>query len=556
MPQGQGNGQFNPQQNPNNTNQGNFPQNNPQAQIPAQNFQQNQIQPQQFNNQQQFQVQAYPQGNNQYNPQTRNNFPASNAAVQVNNISQLQNQLVKPKKKFGLPNFSKIPKKVLLIGGAIFILILIGSLVFALLNGGNRQTVVPDTKTITFWTRDIDEDVVKEIIAGFENENPTIKVKFEKQSDTNYEDRMTTRLKLKSTNMANIVEIDENWIEDNYLSLAIVSDPTILSRYSSATLKNNTYLNVVFAVPFRFNSLSLAYNVDHIQEIGYTTESFNKLDWTFLRGRINSLTKTEKAPLPGNPNQQYDKITRSGIAIGSPENVTNASKILQLLMIQNDAEIYNATSKQFKADSKFADVMSFYTNFTTSNVWREYLGNDLDGFASGKISMVLVKSEDIDYIQKKNPNLKFATTIPARIAGIQTISFSKSLVIPNYMPNQAESIKFLQYFTQIENGNKLFNGKKSQNTFLPSQTGSLNSIPKTSPFSVYSDINPNAMKFNIPYYTDSTDVMDAYLFDRYKAYYSNSNGIGGGTQTFNPNANTLEGDLNTMLREKQQPIGN
>jgi hypothetical protein len=310
-------------------------------------------------------------------------------------------------------------------------------------------------------------------------------------------------------------------------------------------------LNVVFAVPFRFNSLSLAYNVNQIEETGYTPETFNKLDWTFLSSKVKELTKTQKTPDPTDLKKEYDKIIRAGIAIGSPDNVTNATQILELLLIQNDAAIYNPITKQFKLETKFDDVMNFYSSFTTNNVWREYMGNDLNAFANGKVTMV--KSEDIDQLQKLNPNLKFATTLPAKIAGIQTISFSKSLAIPNYMPNQAESVRFLQYFSQIENGVKLFEGKNSQNTFLPSQTGSLNSIPKSSPFSVYSDISANAMKFNTPYTNDVNAIIKDYLKTRYNSYSESTNGIGPFNKEFTSNKSTLENSLNTFLRQKLSP---
>lgn len=534
MPQGQGNGQFNNQPN------GNFvPQNNqqyPQAQqgyqVPQQQFQQNQGQ------------NFTPQNNfpNPNNPQLQQ-FPQNNNF----NLNQLQQEMANPKRK------SIFSKKLLMILGGVLVIGMIITLIVVLLNGSKGTTVTPQTKTITFWTRDIDEDVVKGIIADFEAENPYIKVNFEKQSDTNYENRITTRLQLKSQNMANIVEIDESWIAQNYQSLTIVTDPTILGRFSSATLKNNTYLNVVFAVPFKFNSLCLAYNVDQISEIGYTPETFNKLDWTFLSSKVKELTKTITTPDPNTQNKTYEKITRSGIAIGSPDNVTNATEILELLLIQNDASIYNSTTKQFKLDTKFEDVMSFYSGFTTNNVWREYLGDDLKAFADGKVSMVLVKSEDIDKLQNLNPNLKFSTTIPAKIAGIQTISFSKSLAIPNYMPNQAESLKFLEFLTRTENGNKLFEGKKSQNTFIPSQTGSLNSIPKTSPFSVYSDINPNAMKFNMPYTADSNAVIKDYLKTQYDSFYEGTKGIGSFNKEFPSSTSTLQNQLNRTLKEKVNP---
>lgn len=404
--------------------------------------------------------------------------------------------------------------KIGFIGFGFVILALVIVIVVNLL--AQPKPTVQQEVTITFWTRSISKDAINEIISEFEKENPLIKVKHEIQSDTDYKNRTITRLKSFSTNMANIVEVDESWIEELFTTLSPINDAKILSRYSTVSLNNNSFNNNVYGVPFRFDGLLLAYNKDHIAEIAFTEEDFNKLDWTSLANKAKSITKTKKSI--NTNNKQFDQILRSGAAIGSPRTVTNAREILKLLILQNDASFYNPQKKQYTLDAKFVEVTNFYGNFTVQNIWNDSLGNDIKSFAEGKTSIVFVRSADIDEILRLNPNLNFTTTIPPKIATLINISLSQSLVIPNYMPNYNESVKFLEFLTRNENSIKLFNAKGRQ-TFIPAQITTLNKIPRGSPFAAFSDINPTAQRLKSHDESHVNDILDNYLLEVYDNYY-------------------------------------
>jgi ABC-type glycerol-3-phosphate transport system substrate-binding protein len=457
-----------------------------------------------------------------------------------------------------LPLFSGIfndnKKAFLFIGLIIIILVLIISLISLLMLPAVEKSE-PEVKTITFWTNTVEKEVLADIIANFEEENPFIKVVHEPQIETGYEERIKTRLNMQSPNIGNIVEIDEQWIDEIFLNIVTYNNQEILSRYSNTTILNNTRSNAVFALPFKFDSLALAYNLDHIEEIGFNEESFNRLDWSFLSTRVRNLTKTEKVIVPGQtgPNARtYDRVTRAGIAIGSPQNVRNAVETLQLLLIQNDASFYDEKTQKFVIDEKFTEVIRFYTDFATQNVWREYMDNDIESFTQGEVSIVLAKSSDIDQIVRINPNLRFATTIPARISGIQTISLSRSLVIPRYMPNYSESMKFLEYLSRPDIGYRIFEKSlETRKTFIPAQLESLNKIPRDSKYSVFSDLNPTAQRFKVARYGDVRQAMSQYLIDLYKPSFDNPRP----EQIPNfriENANALQLRLNNLLVEPRR----
>lgn len=438
-----------------------------------------------------------------------------------NQINDSLNQIGQKKPSFNLR--ALINNKRFAVFGGIVGVVIIGLVIILIVNLFSQPApVVPQPVTITFWTRSTDTEVIQKIIDGFEKENPLIKVKHEVQSETDYKNRTLTRLRLQSTNIGNIVEVDENWIDRINVSLSPISDSTILGRYSVASVRNNSINGATFAVPYQFDGLVFAYNQDHLAEINFTEEDFNKLDWTSLSNRASTLTKTKNISLPELPNRPFAQIIRSGTAIGSPITVSNSAQILQLLLIQNDAKIYDSETRKFILNDKFVEVMNFYTNFVTRNIWSNDLGNDIKAFSEGKVSIILVRSGDIDQIKKLNPNLRFGTAIPAKIGGIRNISLSKSLVLPNYMPNYSQSIKFIEYLTRTENSLMLFNSKKTVNTFVPAQITSLNQIPKTSPFAVFSDINTTADRFLSIEYDGTTEVINNYLIRIFELYGNKS----------------------------------
>ncbi len=416
-------------------------------------------------------------------------------------------------------------------------------LVFLPKQQNSQQTPV----TITFWTQAINERVMQEIINEFEAENPLIKVKLEVQSNTDYKNRIITRLQSLSPNMGNIVEIDESWIDEVYRQLQPITSNVILSRYTTTTVENNSVNTIAYGVPFRFNSLVIAYNRDHLEEINFTDEDFNKLDWTGLAIKAKSITKT-KTEITSDK-KQIEKIIRSGAAIGSPKTVTNAKDILKLLILQNQSRFYDTKTQKYSLDTKFVEALNFYVDFTEQGIWNDSLGNDIKSFAEGKTSIVIVNSQDIDEIIRLNPRLNFATAIPPKISTIANISISKSLVVPSYMPYYEQSIKFLEFLTRPENTIKLFEAK-SDETFIPAQIPALNKIPRGSYFAVFADINPTAQRLKTPNTDKFDEVINNYLIEIYDNYYRNIAQNTGNTQ-FKFDPKQLERVLNTTLQSKQ-----
>lgn len=472
-------------------------------------------------------------------------------------MAQGQNTYIQP--------IPKNPKKVSVATKIKVILIIIVALsivlggLFVALNRNQPSPTQPagGPVTLTFWGRSIEADVMDEIIRDFEVENPLIKVRYERQLESNYKDRLFSRLEIKNIGaLPDVAEIEEVWLDEFSSFLSPITNSEIPSRYAQQARENNsvwvpdpvskTMVSRLYGAPFRFDSLVIAYNKGHIAD--YVSQQkingidFSSLDWSSLKERAKSLTKTRVIKNPRG--EETTELIRGGISLGSPTTVTNADKVLQLLLIQNNANIYDTTTKRFVLDSKFDEIMRFYTDFTLGEkVWDNTLGNDIAAFSQGRVSMILVQAEDIDAIEKLNPSLDFVTALPAHIGSIQNISLSRTLVTPAIRANKVEANKFMEYLTRPEIGTKLHKAK-NRNTFIPAQSQSLKDIPQNSPFSIFSTVNPSAKKFMSPVYENVSEEMEMFLE---QSYQTNMTAAGGQKlNTFEYRSKTLEDSLNKI----------
>ena len=434
----------------------------------------------------------------------------------------------------------------------VLILILLILIVVLLTFSNKNNSVEPTTnevKTITFWTREgyIDKSVLDQIISQFETENPNIKVIHEFQSDTNYKEKIISRLEKNTGELADIIEIEERWIDSVYRYVTPITDPEVKTRYSPVIVANNSVSSQMYAVPFQFNSILLAYNVEELSKQGLDESYLNSLDWTNLAQKAKELTSTMKVKTQNN--RETDKVVISGIAIGSPKSVPNAREILKLLIIQNNVQFYDSSSQKYIYDNRIQDVMDFYFNFSSKNVWDNSLGRDTEAFAQGKTLMMFAKSEDIDDIKRLNPNINFKVTLTPKISIMKGVSLSKSLIIPQRSKYYQESMKFIDYLTETENLLKLFEAK-SKYTFVPAQLEALNSIPKESIFSSFSDVYTVSQRIKCHDEDELNELVENFLLSVYSsAESSNSTEF-----RVNYNSKSLVDSLNRSVESRKKKV--
>lgn len=456
------------------------------------------------------------------------------------NAHRVQSKLELEKKK-------KHKRRVVFVAfiGVLVTVLGIISVVLTYAQQKNPRTTVPTNTNqpiiITVWTHTADEVAMRNLAEEFQAENPGVYVNFVDRLDVDYKEILEARLLQGDPNvLPDIIEIDEGWLDEySYYFQALPEDPLILSRYPETLINNNRDEFGVKGIPFNFDSLVLAYNRAHLAELELDESDFITLDWPFLIDRADRLTQRQEITVNNRPTIQ---INRSGMAVGSPEVVTNAASILKLLLVQNDTRVYSSSNATYATSKGLEDMIRFYSEFQSRKIWDDTLGNDIEAFKAGKVSMILVRSNDIKSILETAPGLDFATVFPAKVGSIRNISISTSLAIPYTTPNYSAAYAFLEFISRPEKGTRLFEAQRYE-AFVPAQIESQKAIPDNSPYSIFSDISPTSIRFVSSNQELASEGIEKYLINFYRVNQGNF-ASGGGVDI---NASSLIDSLKKIL---------
>ena len=155
----------------------------------------------------------------------------------------------------------------------------------------------------------------------------------------------------------------------------------------------------VYAVPMFIDTLALFYNQNLLDQAAVP---FAPKTWEELVEMTPKLTRV---------NERRD-ILYSAAALGAADNVSHATDILSLLMIQAGSEIvddqFNVTFQRTKAG---VESLDFYTQFakpkSKTYAWNDNFDNSIEEFARGKVAMVLGYASDIQKIRAVSPYFNF-----------------------------------------------------------------------------------------------------------------------------------------------------
>lgn len=349
-------------------------------------------------------------------------------------------------------------KAQLIIFGGIGVIILIAILVIYGVIPGIRQPP-PEKFTLTVW--------------GFENE------RFWKSIAENY--------KKKYFYVAiNYVEKDPASYESDLLNaLAAGSGPDIFILKNSEITKHkekisplpqdalsfrardfrNTFFDAasgdlitkdgdILGLPLTVETLALFYNRDFLNSANIVNPPKT---WEVMVDAVRKLTTYT----------EVGTVVRSGVALGTSQNVLHAFDILSALFLQSGVQPFdrNTGKSGLRASQPPVGIigsaesaLDFYTSFADSTKriysWSSFFADSLTAFAQEKTAMMLGYPTDFTGIIEKNPHLSFdvapfpqptnagATTYYARY-DFETVSKQSK--------HQDEAWKFLLWLAGTEN---------------------------------------------------------------------------------------------------------
>lgn len=320
-----------------------------------------------------------------------------------------------------------------------------------------KDTGNSDPVTIEIWNVFDDSQDFGILIDEYKalDENKHVDIVYKKKTLATYEEELLQNLSTPGAG-PDIFAIGNEWIP-NYKSRIVAMPQDVGTARDFRT----TFVDVastdlildgrVVGVPTYVDSLALVYNKDLLNSAGIATPPTT---WTEFKDDVGRMTSVDDST---------GAILQAGSAIGTANNVSNATDILSLLMLQSGSKIVTETggvefhqSKVIGDDSvnPGLNALSFYTSFAQSTkesyTWNAREVDDITAFTNGRAAMILAYAYQIPEIQAKAPKLNIGVAEAPQISeGSTKIALAEYwplVVSANTTANkQLESWKFLNF---------------------------------------------------------------------------------------------------------------
>jgi multiple sugar transport system substrate-binding protein len=310
-------------------------------------------------------------------------------------------------------------KKYLLIGGGVLIifLLILGSVLLSGGGGGNNNS--KEQVELVWWKTFQDRDDVSALIEEYNKLRPNVTIKFAKKNIVDYETELLNAI--ASGNSPDIFTIHNDWLPKHIDKMApmpanMMTERQYRDAFVDVAAADFIKDTKIYAIPLSTDVLALYYNKDILGSAGIFTPPTT---WPEVVSAVQKITKQDNS---GN-------FTRSGIAMGSSNNINRSADVLLLLMLQQGTVFYNEnfTSARFDQQIRFNDqsfnpgalALDFYTQFSRASrktyTWNTKADNSVDAFAQGKLGMMLSYSYMIPTIKDKAPSLNWGVAAVPQI---------------------------------------------------------------------------------------------------------------------------------------------
>jgi multiple sugar transport system substrate-binding protein len=213
----------------------------------------------------------------------------------------------------------------------------------------------------------------------------------------------------------------------------------------------------IYGLPLSLDSLVLYYNRDLLNTAGIPQPPTN---WTEFKNQVQKLTFQDEK---GN-------IVQAGVALGTANNVRNATDILSLLMMQNGTPMiqgrkatFNLPSTQREGYYPGEEALRFYTDFANPAkevyTWNSQMPDSLDAFIEGRVAFYFGYSYDLATIQSRAPKLNFSiTTMPQIKDSLQSVNSANYWIQTVYWKTEHanEAWDFIQFMATNEDSIKKY----------------------------------------------------------------------------------------------------
>lgn len=329
--------------------------------------------------------------------------------------------------------------------------------------------------TIQWWGVFWDESVVKSLIDEYEAANPNVKIEYAnmwqqyfqsrtpyQQAAQGYRSRLDSVLAGgNSAEIPDIFMINNTWTGryEKYLKAApasVITADEVSSDFYPVVSTDFVRNSQVLGLPLWLDALAIIYNPNVLETASITRPPTNWPDFKLL-----AQTLTRRAA--GN-------INIAGFAAGTYDNVSFASELMNLLLVQNlpngASSMVDTSGPNFANFTEALEALQFYQSFATpsTGTWSSsFSTNDALAFLSGENTLGMIVAPSWRYYDLIYFNEKYDLGIEMEVSPMPQLEGQPvrnwatywGNVVAKDRPNSEESWKFLDWITQAEQLRKL-----------------------------------------------------------------------------------------------------
>jgi len=281
-----------------------------------------------------------------------------------------------------------------------------------LISAGCSSSSGPKSVTLNVWGVFETSENFQTFIQAYQKAHPNVHINYTEKNVTTYQQDLLNSL--ASGSGPDIYEIHNDWLPTYQDKLVPVPSQILtLKDYQSVfvdVVKNDfvSQDGKIYAMPITVDSLALYYNKDILGSAGIATPPKT---WAEMQTDVKAVTRLNNA----------GTFTRSGVAMGTTNNIDRAVDIMYLALLQNNSSYYTPDLSRSTLDQATqtssgpvypaVKALNFYTDFSNPNsdvyTWNQNSNYSIDAFANGQLAFLYGYSYTRDTILQKAPNLNF-----------------------------------------------------------------------------------------------------------------------------------------------------
>lgn len=337
--------------------------------------------------------------------------------------------------------------------GLIFVILVIVILVGA--GGGDGQ----EQATLEFWGVFDSRQDLSQIIGGFKQLEPGVKVNYKQIPFEGYEQELINSLAAGTG--PDVLMIHHTWLAKHRDKLASMPTKSGKEEYRFMTpvefqnqfvdvaYKDLVFENKIFALPLYVDTLAVFYNKDLLNTAGIVKPPSN---WEEFNRDVELLTRLDNS---GN-------ITQSGAAVGTARNINRSTDILAALMIQNGTQMTDTDNtaatftRSVSGERTGENALQYYTDFANPTkavyAWNDDQHYSIDAFIEGKTAMMINYSHQTPTLSARFQRLNFGIASLPQFSEIDAKNYANYLAVGVSAQSKSQDVawRFLSYLTSKE----------------------------------------------------------------------------------------------------------